>query len=108
MSINVQINGRNKQLVAVTATDFDGNPDTTTQLQQINSPNPPTAYSVQPGADNRHFWIVGINNTQQTQTGVLTFAHPTTGRSDTANVSVAPKPDLSSLSVALDGTPVPQ
>lgn len=108
MSINVQIDGRSKQLVAVAATDFDGIPDTTTQLQIIHSPNPPTAYSIQQGADNRHFWIVGINNTQQAQTGVVTFAHPTTGKSDTANVSTAPKPDLSSLTASLDGTPVPQ
>lgn len=108
MSLNVQIDGRSKQLVSLVDKDFDGAVDVTTTLSQFHSPNPPTAYSLAPGADNRHFFVVGVNATQQTQTGTLTFADPTTGKSFVFSVSTAPKPDLSSLTGALDGDPVPQ
>lgn len=103
MSITVNINSAQKQSIAISLTAANGSTDTTTTISVFTSPNPPTAiFTVEAGADNRHFWIVG----QGAGSGTVTFA--ANGKQDTAtvNVSAAPPPDLSSLVASLDGSPV--
>ena len=103
MSIQVPLTTTQKQSVVVELRNVDGSLNVTDPVGIYHAPNPPTAYTIQPGLNNRHFLIVAA----AAGAGVVTFAGPT-GKTDTANVDVSAPADQSSCIVALDGGPTQQ
>lgn len=90
-----------KQKIAVDLEDRDAHPDTTTPISTTASS---PSFTVEPGADNRHFYIVGQGS--GAGAGFATFA--AAGKSANVSVTVNDTPDMSSLTVSVDGAPEPK